>query len=503
LEVHNFGPIKEGNVEIKPLTIFLGRNNTGKSYMAMLTHTFVESMLKYSVITGAAIYHDMPILDSGFQDVMRRRARVHHDIPPIMRNAFSTYYTNNIKHLRERREVQLPEEITDAIFENTVKSFQSGFKDLFVEEMERIFGCNIFDLRQHGSDSLQVDFMFNGTTISFKCKNHETELSLNCAKPNVIFAYTSEIGPSMQVRYKANTIKISFSRDFLEIRGGSRSLDYASIILREIFEAMENSFLRSSRNMSFYLPAARSGILSAHKVVASGLLRQLPYVGLKKMEFLPLSGTITDFLANIIQLQKRHGEFFDLATDLENQLIEGRIDIKEAEKLTYPEIFYKTKNLDMPLHRSSSMVSEIAPLVLYLKYILVSGSRLIIEEPESHLHPGAQRKLAKFLARLSKNKVSIIMTSHSDYLLHQIQNLVLLSNVPEEKLTSLGYDAGLKLSKKDVSVYLFKNLDRTETVVQPVDISNESLENSGFDDVVQELYEESVKIDRAQQKKCT
>ena len=38
VSVENFGPIREGTVELRPLTVFVGPNNTGKSYMAMLIY---------------------------------------------------------------------------------------------------------------------------------------------------------------------------------------------------------------------------------------------------------------------------------------------------------------------------------------------------------------------------------------------------------------------------------------------------------------------------------
>ena len=53
VSVSNFGPIEKGTVSVKPLTIFLGPNNTGKSYLAMLIHTFMESLLKFSIKTGS------------------------------------------------------------------------------------------------------------------------------------------------------------------------------------------------------------------------------------------------------------------------------------------------------------------------------------------------------------------------------------------------------------------------------------------------------------------
>ena len=41
IEVRNFGPISRGKVTLKPLTIFVGPNSSGKSYIAMLVHDYL------------------------------------------------------------------------------------------------------------------------------------------------------------------------------------------------------------------------------------------------------------------------------------------------------------------------------------------------------------------------------------------------------------------------------------------------------------------------------
>ena len=42
ISVKNFGPIAEGSVDLKPLTIFVGPSNTGKSYMATAVYAVMR-----------------------------------------------------------------------------------------------------------------------------------------------------------------------------------------------------------------------------------------------------------------------------------------------------------------------------------------------------------------------------------------------------------------------------------------------------------------------------
>jgi len=43
VEAKDFGPISDGKITLKPLTLFIGPNNSGKSYAAMLVHSIFES----------------------------------------------------------------------------------------------------------------------------------------------------------------------------------------------------------------------------------------------------------------------------------------------------------------------------------------------------------------------------------------------------------------------------------------------------------------------------
>ena len=58
IEVKNFGPVSKGKVALKNLTVLIGPNNSGKSYIAMLVHAFAES---YNQRVGNTVYDKQTI----------------------------------------------------------------------------------------------------------------------------------------------------------------------------------------------------------------------------------------------------------------------------------------------------------------------------------------------------------------------------------------------------------------------------------------------------------
>ena len=52
---------------------------------------------------------------------------------------------------------------------------------------------------------------------------------------------------------------------------------------------------------------------------------------------------------------------------------------------------------------------------------------LIIDEPESHLNTANQIKMARLLARCVNSGLKVLITTHSDYLIKEFNNLIMLS----------------------------------------------------------------------------
>ena len=115
----------------------------------------------------------------------------------------------------------------------------------------------------------------------------------------------------------------------------------------------------------------------------------------------------------------------------------------------YPSFHYRPAEWkrDLPLMNTSSMVSELAPVVLYLRHVVQPGDVLIIEEPESHLHPAMQVAFTRLLAAVARSGVRVVLTTHSEWVLEALANLVRLSEVDraqrqEIRRRRLGADAG-------------------------------------------------------------
>nr|WP_284507970.1 DUF3696 domain-containing protein [Caballeronia sp. NCTM1] len=79
-------------------------------------------------------------------------------------------------------------------------------------------------------------------------------------------------------------------------------------------------------------------------------------------------------------------------------------------------------------------VSQVLPVVVAALFA-ERGSIVMVEEPESHLHPVAQTMLAEMLASVSLNRgVQFIVETHSEHLLRRMQTLVARDTVKTKDL---------------------------------------------------------------------
>ena len=144
------------------------------------------------------------------------------------------------------------------------------------------------------------------------------------------------------------------------------------------------------------------------------------------------------------------------------------------------------------------MVSELAPLILFLKYLVRPGDLLILEEPESHLHPAAQRQLARGIVRLVNAGVKVLITTHSDIIISQINNLLALNQTSPELIAEGGFEPEDFLQEDQVGAYLFRHnqeLGGSEVVRLDID-PDTGINEDEFADVFEDIYNESIALQR-------
>ena len=180
-----------------------------------------------------------------------------------------------------------------------------------------------------------------------------------------------------------------------------------------------------------------------------------------------------------------------IGVDIETRILSGRIRISKPG-VGIPEFHYEfthgNKQYSIPLIRASSSVNEIAPVSLFIRKYVSPGDLFIVEEPESGLHPNAQRLISDDLVQLANAGVNVLVTTHSDYILEQVSNFIYAAEISDSGLT--------KLDEGKCSGYLFKpGRGDDKTTVNKIRFDPENgLVTQDHLDVSSALYNETVNL---------
>ena len=248
---------------------------------------------------------------------------------------------------------------------------------------------------------------------------------------------------------------------------------------------------------AFYLPADRTSVMHAHSVVVSALIESAAMTGLRPAARTTpmLSGVLADFLEQLIGLdQPRYYRRRKLrqnpSTQIEQAILSGSVHVDRSEAIGYPRFTYRPKGWKegLPLMNASSMVSELAPVVLYLRHIVGPGNMLIVEEPESHLHPSMQVEFTRQLAALVNSGIRVLITTHSEWVLEELANIVRRSELPKPSRKDIAA-GNVALRSDQVGAWLFLPQRRPKgSVVKEIRLDDSGLYPSGFGEVAAALH---------------
>lgn len=495
IEVQDFGPIVHGKVDLRPMTVFIGPSNTGKSYLAILVyalHRFFSGgdggAFASPRFWRPAYVRDEPDMSS--------------ETVAVLTELLLKVASDKIRQF-EQSEVALPDEVVELL--------RSQFDNMGVEVGSAIARC--FGL----ADTAALVRKGRGTqgrialrhSLPNREKTLEHTLIIDALQTNTQFTVPGHIvlwdaaqgDPSFALRYMGTPPQVSGSADRL-----IGFWDVVNPLMKWLIPGMVGNL----HLPAFYLPADRTGVMHAHSAIVSAMIGNAALAGIEPVPAARspmLSGVLADFLRQLIEIDSRlpypeipwrQHEVHDVDEQIEQSIIEGAISFGRSELINYPSFSYRPKGweTDLPLMNASSMVSELAPVVLYLRHIVRSGNVLIIEEPESHLHPGMQVKFTRQLARLIQYGYRVIITTHSEWVLEELGNVVQRSQLPEKERAAVS-ESEVALTPEQVGVWLFRPNRRGRargSEVVEVKMDESGLYETGFDDVAIALSNDGTNI---------
>ena len=495
IEIENFGPIAEANVEMRPLTVFIGPNNAGKSYSAILIYALYKCFGNHRRCLNpykAGGRHEFEF----WSDDLRRLN--------LLKEWLYRYDGGNVQ--------PLPNNISSIIQRAIEQSASMDYRNVKLE-LKRCFGIDSTDeliRRRSTTSKVMLDFSPNSNAAS-NSPRWEIELNnSNLSSDNYPMSSKLEFRDSNKISEVFTDPEFRREIWFLldkyrYLRKIESDSGVAAQILTLIAQEATKSSLHSIYKEAYYLPANRAGIMNVHKIVASSLIQNAAMTGIQPTASAPLlTGIIADYLDQLIHLPrhknqpnpsfKRDSQI--RARSIEERIMRGEVILNQVYEFSSPDFSYHPVGWkkDLPFTRVSSMVSELAPIVLYLRYLVRPGDVLIIEEPEAHLHPAMQVKLAEELIKLVKIGVRIIVTTHSEWFLEKIGILTRLSKVPEEILSE--EEKKVSLDDKHLGVWLFDERDHCDGVlVEEIRVDDETgLFPNNYSAVSEALYNEGAFI---------
>lgn len=454
ISAKNFGPIAEATINLHPLTVFVGPSNTGKTYFSTLIYVLDGVFTGHSKFPGRFKRLGIP----GFNDLLNQNWNA-------IRSILKKLNTSN----QSIKFSDLPPEIR--------ASLESDLKD-----------------PESTANELKRCFDLNSITELIRLKNgqrSEMNISLEVKRENQRLWNFKLEGCELNLvaRGSVNEDLMIYDKDSL-ISHSHKELDIDDLFFWASIE------LDRHREKRFYLPAARSGIMQSHRVIASSLVERATRGGLTPLEIPTFSGIVADFMQQLILYKEPEAPdegMKHLADALESDVLDGQILMKPSPS-GYPDFLYQPQETgeEMRLTRVASMVSELAPLVLFLRGGIRAGDTLIIEEPEAHLHPGAQTEIALTLVGLVRAGVRVVVTTHSDWLLKEIANLIRIGDLKRKdapqvkKIESIHW-----LLPEEVGTWWFQK----DGIVKHIPFDpTEGIEPKDYEDVAYKLYDQSVNL---------
>jgi hypothetical protein len=415
LHLENLGRIKQAEIEIKPLTVFLGKNNTGKTWAASALFGILQGLRARD-----------PFADPSFEDD----------------EAFSSGVARFAARLRADRAKLLP---------------RTG-------EMRPLNDDEVITADGHEPLSFGIAARTLGELVG---ETVEASAHAKLALPRSQFRRETTRG----------VLLIGANEPAFQLRRGDEPWNREvtdSALEKELADVFRVRF-----NRVRYLPAERNGIMP----LAPLFVRDASLDPRRSIQdFCVTAGLAMSkahsgampFVAGVSAVGR--GQVTDLAS-LGVMTLRSRLHDIVGGHYEYgdgrPIRFVVRDGPSLAMAAWSSLVKSLFALEIYLADAS-SGDVLLIDEPEMNAHPEAQAQTAELLAMMANAGITVVVTTHSPYLVDHFSNLISGNKVPSTKRKSLARalylgDESALIDVDKVAAYEFKETKKRDEVrVEPI-----------------------------------
>lgn len=374
IAVKNLGVIKQAEFSLGDLTIICGGNNTGKTYATYALFGFLS----------------------------------------FWREAFS------IKVPDEDVRRLLNEGSVDLDIKNYIKNAPAILKDgckAYTRQLPQVFASSV----KHFSESdfsIQLDPGDIQPSPTF-------ERTMGAAK-NQLFSISKKAdSPLVTISLLVEKEKIRIPEEVISTIVGDALKDivFGSLFPRPFIASAERTGAAIFRKE---LNFARNRLLEEMSTKEKDIY---PFELLSKVYSdyaLPVKSNV-DFTRQLEDLAKKESfitrELPDILNDF-TDIIGGDYLVTRNDELYYVP---KGKRVKLTMDESSSAVRSLLNIGFYLRHVASPGDLLMVDEPELNLHPENQRRVARLFARLVNSGIKVFITTHSDYIIKELNTLIMLN----------------------------------------------------------------------------
>lgn len=195
----------------------------------------------------------------------------------------------------------------------------------------------------------------------------------------------------------------------------------------------------------------------------------------------------TSFIQDGINKNSKNKNLYQNILDLLFEIVGGKYLVSQEGIEFAPGAKKRITRGKFLIQRASSSVRSLLILNHYILHEAQKGDILMIDEPELNLHPKNQILLARLFTLLANAGIKIFITTHSDYIVRELNNCIMLNKLSDEQIHLLKSKSYIKENKIDfnnIKAYIAKNIKGKNTLEEVKITEEEGIFMNTFDEPI-------------------